>query len=149
MLNFVDKLTTSKLMKKTISILALMLMLPFIMFSTPLSNTDKKPSTDVPPPVIVIIIMTPNPLPGQPRTVVQSPIECEYNAYVNGICTTFYHDLGEVEVVVENMLTGECFDCSVDSAAGYAVLPISGTSGYYTVSFITESGAEYSGEFEL
>lgn len=112
-------------------------------------DNENKDVPTVPPSVIIIIIMTPHPLPGQPRTVVQSPIECEYNGYVNGICTTFYQDLGEVEVVVENMLTGECFDGSVDSAAGYAVLPISGTSGYYTVSFITESGAEYSGQFEL
>lgn len=142
-------------MKKLIAILTLFFMLPSLIFATPIISSDgdgdneNKDVPTVPPSVIIIIIMTPNPLPGQPRTVVQSSIECEYNGYVNGICTTFYQDLGEVEVVVENMLTGEFFDCSVDSAAGYAVLPISGTSGYYTVSFITESGAEYSGQFEL
>lgn len=142
-------------MKKLIAILTLFFMLPSLIFATSIisrnNDGDEKDDkvTTVPPSVIIIILKTPNPLPGQPRTVVQSPIECEYNGYVNGICTTFYQDLGEVEVVVENMLTGEFFDCSVDSAAGYAVLPISGTSGYYTVSFITESGAEYSGQFEL
>ena len=136
-------------MKKFISILTFILCLPSLIFASPLSVIDKDDDTIAPPSIIIIIIKTPPPIPGQPRSLVQAPIECQYNPYMNGICTTFNQDLGELDVLVENLSTGEYLEGTVDSAEGYVVLPLSGTVGVYNISFVTASGVEYTGEFEL
>lgn len=136
-------------MKKFISILTFILCLPSLIFASPLSVIDKDDDTIAPPSIIIIIIKTPPPVPGQPRSLVQAPIECQYNPYMNGICTTFNQDLGELDVLVENLSTGEYLEGTVDSAEGYVVLPLSGTVGVYNISFVTASGVEYTGEFEL
>lgn len=136
-------------MKKFISILTFILCLPSLIFASPLSVTDKDDDTIAPPSIIIIIIKTPPPVPGQPRSLVQAPIECQYNPYMNGICATFNQDLGELDVLVENLSTGEYLEGTVDSAEGYVVLPVSSTAGVYNISFVTASGVEYTGEFEL
>ena len=136
-------------MKKFISILTFILCLPSLIFASPLSVIDKDDDTIAPPSIIIIIIKTPPPVPGQPRSLVQAPIECQYNPYMNGICTTFNQDLGELDVLVENLSTGEYLEGTVDSAEGYVVLPVSSTPGVYNISFVTASGVEYTGEFEL
>lgn len=136
-------------MKKFISILTFILCLPSLIFASPLSVIDKDDDTIAPPSIIIIIIKTPPPVPGQPRSLVQAPIECQYNPYMNGICTTFNQDLGELDVLVENLSTGEYLEGTVDSADGYVVLPVSSTPGLYNIAFVTEAGVEYTGEFEL
>ena len=136
-------------MKKFISILTFILCLPSLIFASPLSVIDKDDDTIAPPSIIIIIIKTPPPVPGQPRSLVQAPIECQYNPYMNGICATFNQDLGELDVLVENLSTGEYLEGTVDSAEGYVVLPVSSTPGVYNISFVTASGVEYTGEFEL
>ena len=136
-------------MKKFISILTFILCLPSLIFASPLSVIDKDDDTIAPPSIIIIIIKTPPPVPGQPRSLVQAPIECQYNPYMNGICATFNQDLGELDVLVENLSTGEYLEGTVDSAEGYVVLPVSGTAGLYNIAFVTETGVEYTGEFEL
>jgi len=120
-----------------------------LIFASPVSLNDNDDVPTVPPSIIIIIIKTPTPLPGQPRSLVQAPIECQYNPYMNGICTTFNQDLGELDVLVENLSTGEYLEGTVDSAEGYVVLPVSSTAGVYNISFVTASGVEYTGEFEL
>lgn len=136
-------------MKKFIFILTFIICLPSLIFASPLSVIDKDDDTIAPPSIIIIIIKTPPPVPGQPRSLVQAPIECQYNPYMNGICTTFNQDLGELDVLVENLSTGEYLEGTVDSAEGYVVLPVSSTAGVYNISFVTEAGVEYTGEFEL
>lgn len=69
--------------------------------------------------------------------------------YVNFPCiqTTVPEDLGEVELNVANLSTGESWSCIFDSATqSQAFLPISGSPGYYEIEYTTESGDVYSGE---
>ena len=69
--------------------------------------------------------------------------------YVNFPCiqTTVPADLGEVELNVANLSTGESWSCIFDSATqSQAFLPISGSPGYYEIEYTTESGDVYSGE---
>ena len=136
-------------MKKFLSILTFILCLPSLIFASPVLLNDNDDIPTVPPSIIIIIIKTPPPVPGQPRSLVQAPIECQYNPYMNGICATFNQDLGELDVLVENLSTGEYLEGTVDSAEGYVVLPVSSTAGVYNISFVTASGVEYTGEFEL
>lgn len=57
-------------------------------------------------------------------------------------------DLGEVELIVKNLVTGDSWNCSFDSATQtQSLLPISGSPGCYEIEYITESGDVYSGEF--
>ena len=69
--------------------------------------------------------------------------------YVNYPCiqTTMPEDLGEVELNVTNLSTGESWSSFFDSAIQPQThLPISGSPGYYEIEYTTESGDVYSGE---
>ena len=79
-------------------------------------------------------------------------VDAEFLAayYVSFSCiqTTVTEDLGEVELIVKNLVTGDSWNCSFDSATQpQSLLPISGSSGCYEIEYITESGDVYSGEF--
>lgn len=80
----------------------------------------------------------------------QIAITADYYATISCICTMVYEDLGEVEVYVTNHSTGEFWMTSFDSSCEQQVfLQISGTSGYYEIEYVTESGDIYSGSFTL
>ena len=69
--------------------------------------------------------------------------------HVNFPCiyTIVYEDFGQVELNVTNLSTGESWSCIFDSATqSQALLPISGSPGYYEIEYTTESGDVYSGE---
>ncbi|MBR1705828.1 MAG: hypothetical protein IJ721_03450 [Bacteroidales bacterium] len=57
-------------------------------------------------------------------------------------------DVGEIDYILENSIEGEEASGSFDSP-GAILIPISGTSGLWTVTFTLESGVTYYGEFEL
>ena len=82
------------------------------------------------------------------RNIEESSIESYYYGMLSGIQTTVTEDLGEVEVTVTNLSTGEAWSDSFDSGVTMqTLLPISGTSGYYEINYVTESGDVYTGEF--
>ena len=79
-------------------------------------------------------------------------VDAEFLAayYVSFPCiqTTVTEDLGEVELIVKNLVTGDFWYCFFDSATQpQSLLPISGSPGCYEIEYITESGDVYSGEF--
>lgn len=84
------------------------------------------------------------------RSLIQLPIECCYMGMMDLILTTFSSDLGEVTLEVINTSTGE-ISCDIfDSGmTPQYLLPIPGNSGYYTITYITESGDIYEGSFIL
>lgn len=53
-----------------------------------------------------------------------------------------------VEVYIENQDTAEQYNYQIPGT-GNSVLPISGTSGYWTITFILSNGDEYVGYFIL
>ena len=69
---------------------------------------------------------------------------------MNLIQTTFSANLGEVTLEVINTSTGEIYYDSFDSGlTPQTLLPISGDSGYYTITYTTESGDIYEGTLTL
>lgn len=83
--------------------------------------------------------------PIKPKQVVADDITAEYN---NGVLVlTFNADLGDADIVVSNLSTGDSWS---DSFSGYGstTIILSGDSGYYTIDITTDSGSYY-GSFEL
>ena len=71
-----------------------------------------------------------------------------YDGISSAIYTTVTSDLGQIEMTVTNLSTGEAWSDSFDSGLiMQTLLPISGTPGYYEIEYITESGDAYAGEF--
>lgn len=80
------------------------------------------------------------------RSVIKFPIECSYLGLMNLIQTTISSDLGEVTIEVVNTSTGEISIDTFDSdVTMQTFLPISGDSGYYTITYTTEFGDIYEG----
>ena len=73
-----------------------------------------------------------------------------YDGMSSAIHTTVTSDLGEIEMTVTNLSTGEAWSDTFDSGAiMQTLLPISGTAGYYEIEYVTESGDVYEGIFIL
>lgn len=84
------------------------------------------------------------------RSILQIPIESTYWGMMNLIQTSVSGDLGEITIEVMNESTGEFWSDSYDTAIiTQTVLPISGTTGIYNVTYLTESGEFYEGCFTI
>ena len=82
------------------------------------------------------------------RSLVDEPIVSVYYAMFTSIQTTVTDDLGEVDLTVTNLMTGESWWTTFDSGeTSQSLLPISGSPGYYEIEYITEAGEVYVGEF--
>lgn len=69
---------------------------------------------------------------------------------LSSVVTTISEDLGEVTLTVTNLSTGESFcDTFNSGSTPQALTLISSTSGYYEVSYLTEFGDIYEGNFIL
>ncbi|MBR2436095.1 MAG: hypothetical protein IKB24_01050 [Alistipes sp.] len=69
-------------------------------------------------------------------------------SYFNGALTVVFNaDLGDANIVVSNLTTGDMWSESV-SGVGAATLLLSGDEGYYEILIYTDCG-DYSGEFVL
>lgn len=83
------------------------------------------------------------------RAPAQIPIQAMYDGFTSSICVQFLRDLGDIEISIYNLFTGDCIEFDVDSSDGASILPISGDEGIYQITFLLESGHEYEGEFEI
>lgn len=82
------------------------------------------------------------------RSLQQVPIESCYFGMIPSVQTVVYTNLGTVELTVTNCSTGEVWYETFDSAyAPQNVLMLSGTSGFYEVTYATSSGDIYEGGF--
>lgn len=71
-----------------------------------------------------------------------------YDGRSSVIYTTLTSDLGQIEMTVVNLSTGETWSDTFDSGViMQTLLPISGTPGFYEIEYVTESGDVYAGEF--
>ena len=78
------------------------------------------------------------------------PLQACYDGMSSAIHTTVTSDLGQIEMTVTNLSTGETWFDSFDSGMiMQTLLPISGTAGYYEIEYVTESGDVYEGIFIL
>ena len=84
------------------------------------------------------------------RNLISTPIECTYYGILSCIQTIVLSDIGEVSVTVTNCSSGESWYESFDSAAQpQTFIQISGTPGLYQVTYITENGDVYEGNFNI
>lgn len=83
---------------------------------------------------------------GRPRNL--SPFVGSLDMDLNTlfISTIFY--VGEVELTIDNLITGEHIEDSFDSAMN-TFFPISGNAGIWTVLLTLQSGENFLGEFVL
>ena len=78
------------------------------------------------------------------------PIGSVYYGMQSAIVTSVTEDLGEVDLSVTNLSTGEVWYDSFDSGDVQQILtPISSSQGFYEVVYTTASGDVYEGTFEL
>ena len=84
------------------------------------------------------------------RDVSFSFIESFYYGISSCVQTIALSDIGEVSVTVTNCSSGESWYESFDSAAQpQTFIQISGTPGLYQVTYITENGDVYEGNFNI
>jgi len=82
------------------------------------------------------------------RSLQQVPIESCYFGMINSVQTVVCSDLGTVDVTVTNCSTGEVWYDSFDSGdSPQNVLILSGTPGFYEVTYTTSAGDSYEGDF--
>ena len=84
------------------------------------------------------------------RSLTRIPIECHYLGMINAFVTTVWSDLGDVTLTVTNCSTGSVWYDSFESTfENQTILPISGEPGFYEITYITESGNIYVGQFTI
>lgn len=116
------------------------LLLP--LFALDMSADDEK--------AIMIIPLELGPEKNLTRSLIEEPIFCHYYGMLTSIVTTFASDLGDVTLTVTNTSTGEVWYDVFDSGTDpQAILPISGTPGFYEITYITSSGDVYEGTLVL
>ena len=125
-------------MRKPLLIIAC-LMLAITALSSPIGKTMGE--------VLNIPIQNPEDQPGgRPRSL---PIfSASLDVDLNILSISSIYNVGEVDVVIENLTTGEYVEDSFISSAG-ALIPISGNAGLWTITLIMECGDYFWGEFEL
>ena len=77
------------------------------------------------------------------------PMQAYYDGFLTSVCVQFLQNIGDVEVTITNLSTGDYVNYNVGSSTGGVFLPISGVEGTYRIVFLLTSGVEYEGEFEI
>ena len=80
-----------------------------------------------------------------PRSLI---IEAYYDSELSYVSASLSSAGTLVDVYIENQDTEEQYNYQIPGT-GNSVLPISGTSGYWTITFILSNGDEYIGYFIL
>ena len=96
----------------------------------------------------IVIVRHGNPSTGAPRSQGTVEINAYYDDASCSVVATLANAGTSVDVSIENLSTGESYNDSV-SGNGIAVLPISGSSGVWVITFTLSGGEVYEGEFEL
>ncbi len=76
------------------------------------------------------------------------PMECFYYSSSNSVLITFSSQIGDVDVDIYNMSTGEQVGMTILSQ-NISFVPCPGIEGYCIITFRLSNGNTYYGEFEL
>ena len=114
-------------------------MLCTLMSATPNEKTDDRP---------ILISHVPSELPGAPRSDSAVSVQAYYDTNVCCVYVTLSNAGTLVDVDFENLDTGETSAYQI-SGNSSSVLPISGTSGNWTIVFTLDTGDRYIGEFYI
>lgn len=100
--------------------------------------------TLIPDLVVPIKPYKPQP-PIKPRSIVEPDIAAYYS---NGTITIVFNaDLGDADIVVTNLSTGDVWSDNVEGLCTTSIM-LSDDAGYYTITIQTDEG-DYYGEFTL
>lgn len=119
----------------------LIILLSAILIASVAIADNPKPTNPIDPIPISPIPINPKPKP----LSLLSDIEASY--FNDALTVVFNADLGDADIVVSNLTTGDMWSESV-SGVGAATLLLSGDEGYYEILIYTDCG-DYSGEFVL
>lgn len=129
---------------KKILMFALMLCLsgiasPFLRGQTPPDDPDQIPI------IIEIKDNHPSGIPKSPSTV---NLQAYYDCTSSDIVVSAQNAGASISVCVENLVSGESSQHTI-SGNGVSYLPISGTPGYWILTFTLQDGTAYFGQFTL
>jgi len=77
------------------------------------------------------------------------PIQAFYDSTTSTVCISFSQNLGEIELIITNLLNGDYVTYIIDTHLGSIILPINGDAGLYRLLFLPSIGPTYEGEFGL
>ena len=83
-----------------------------------------------------------------PRAPSAIRIEAFYDEAISAVCSYLTNAGTSVVVVLSNLDTGETMSCGIPGS-GFSVIPISGTSGTWIITYKLSSGEVYEGTFIL
>lgn len=80
----------------------------------------------------------------------RTPVYNPFFAYEDGTCVTLgsMSSYGVVSVTLVST-AGDCYQTFFDTEDLQLVIPISGSTGHYTLTLVTEGGLVFEGEFEV
>lgn len=81
------------------------------------------------------------------RSGIGIPIDAFFSAEKAIVTITFFVNLGNVIIRLNNLTTGSTVSTVVDSSCGSCILPITGGSGLYLLEFLLSDGTRYYGYF--
>ena len=88
----------------------------------------------------IVIIPAEQSFEHRPHSKAFVPFVANYNVGLASVLVRFIRDVGEVEISIQNLSSGEYNDYIIDSKVGLIALPISGDSGYYVIIFTLQNG---------
>lgn len=96
------------------------------------------------------IIVRPQNAPpvNRPRVPSAVRIDAYYDVELSSVCSFLTNAGTEVTMEISNLDTGETVSCSIPGS-GFSVIPISGTSGTWILTYTLLSGKVYEGVFIL
>lgn len=97
----------------------------------------------------IVIIPVEQSFKHRPHSKAFVPFEANYNTGLASVLVRFIKDVGEVEISIHDLSSGEYNDYTINSKIGSIVLPISGDSGDYVITFTLQNGKQYIGEFSI
>ena len=95
----------------------------------------------------IVIIPVEQSFNHRPHSKAIVPFEANYNAEFTSVLVRFIKDVGEVGISIQNLSSGEYNDYTINSKIGSIVLPISGDSGDYVITFTLQNGKQFLGKF--
>lgn len=96
---------------------------------------------------VIIIIQKPDP-EEDPRSSIVNPFHAELLEETNSVLLGVTNTIGTVSVQITST-AGDNFSTYFDTSDGSILLPISGYTGYYTLTISLADGTLYVGEFTI
>lgn len=124
-------------------------LLPILLIGSTISGfSEESNNTSLSENLPILIIQDKSDDPDAPRTPSFNPFIAELMDGSNSVLLGSTDNVGTVAVQITST-AGDNYSTYFDTSVGAILLPISGNSGYYTLTIITSDGVHYVGEFTI